>query len=196
MDIFDMGYRGADFEAIGIIAFILALSCAIVSFILLLPEKRRASLNGFFKVVADIFNFKDLLLEKILKFLYIFSTMYVIIVGFFTMFVAGRGEYMLIEGLATMLVAPIILRVFYEFIMMFILLVKNTNDINKKMTTEKAAPSAEKCEKEEKIEEVPVKAEVPVTSEAAAEEARVCPLCGAAVKSSQSAFCQKCGHKL
>ena len=57
-----------------IIGAILAIAATILTFIFILPEKKRPSLNKFFQVVADIFNFKALFIEKILKFLYILAT--------------------------------------------------------------------------------------------------------------------------
>lgn len=123
------GYSsGADTMAtLGILAFIAALVCTVLLMILVTPEKRRAGLNKFFKAVADICNFKGLLLEYIVRALYIFFTIFTVLLGFFALFTQP------VEGLVTMILGPIVLRVTFEFTMMFILLVKNVIQINKKL---------------------------------------------------------------
>lgn len=127
-----------------IIGGILALAATILACIFILPEKKRPSLNKFFRFVADIFNFKTLFIEKILKFLYIFATLYCIAAGFFMLF---SGTYTLssfwgsgstfhstaLVGLLTMILGPIIVRISYELLMLIIILAQNVISINKKI---------------------------------------------------------------
>lgn len=136
-------------DTIRILAAILALCGVVALYILVLPERRRAGLPKFFQVVHDIFNFKHLLLEVILKFLYVFSTLFVILCGFFLLFGVSYGRYGYHEdtfliGLAVMVLGPIVLRLIYEFLMMTILLVKNVIQINKKLggTTSTTEPAS------------------------------------------------------
>ena len=123
------GYRSsADTMAVlGVLAVILALVGTILLLVLVTPEKRRAGLNKFFRVVADIFTFRGLVLEYILRALYIFETLLVILLGFFGMFQDPLG------GLLTMLLGPIVLRIVFELFMMAILAVKNLIQINNKL---------------------------------------------------------------
>ena len=124
-----------------ILGLILALAGTIVSVILITPEKRRAVLPKFFQFVHDVFNFKFLILEKILKFLYIFSTLFTILTGFFMLF-SGYETYsyyggsdfhsVALEGLLVMILGPVLIRIVYEFMMMTILLVKNVIQLNNK----------------------------------------------------------------
>lgn len=163
-------------DAFIIISVAIAMICAILCFVFVIPEKRRAQLNGFMRYLADIFNFKSLLLEKILKFVYIFSTVYIILLGFFIL-ISAEGENFI--GLLIMILAPIVLRLAYEPLMMFIVLVKNSSDINNKLPhTNKKAPTA------------PVAPVSPVSNENVS-----CPVCGEKTKNSDSAFCTNCGHK-
>lgn len=118
-----------------VLCFILALGAAIAAFILIVPENKGRQFTGFMRVLHDILNFKQLLIEKILKFTYIFATVFGMLVGFFVSFElmsydAGEG---LLNMLASLTLLPLAVRVVYEFAMMAILLVKNVIDINKKL---------------------------------------------------------------
>lgn len=130
------GYRsGPDTMAtLGVLAFIAALVCTVLLMVLVTPEKRRAKLNKFFKVVADVCNFKGLLLEYVVRALYIFLTLLTVLMGFVTLFEEPLG------GLLLMVLGPIAIRVMFEFTMMTILLVKNVIQINNKMPGEAADP--------------------------------------------------------
>lgn len=127
-----------------IIGGILALAATILACIFILPEKKRPSLNKFFRFVADIFNFKTLFIEKILKFLYIFATLYCIAAGFFMLFSGtytpssfwGSGSTFhstALVGLLTMILGPISVRIFYELLMLIIIIAQNVISINKKI---------------------------------------------------------------
>jgi len=134
------------------VAYILGLVCALAAtilvFIFVTPEKKYNGLNKFFKVVADIFNFKQLLLEKILKVLYVFSTLVCIGVGFFMIFsgyqgygyydyygsyVGGGFHSLAGYGILLIILGPIFVRILFEACMLTIILVKNVIDINKKL---------------------------------------------------------------
>ncbi len=131
---------------------ICAIAATVLIFIFILPEKKRERLPKIFKVVHDIFNFKSLMIEKIMKALYILSTLLCIFVGFFMLFAFEiyNGYYYSSNmwyggyGILLMLVGPIVVRLVFESIMMFILLVKNTIQINNKLGDN---------EKETKVEE-------------------------------------------
>lgn len=118
-----------------IFSLILALGAAIAAFILIVPENKGRQFTGFMRVLHDILNFKQLLLEKILKFCYIFFTVYAVLAGLFSSFEmfewdAGTG---LLTMLASLTLVPLLIRVVFEMSMMLILLVKNVIDINKKL---------------------------------------------------------------
>ena len=131
-----------------ILSIVLAIAATVLVLIFITPEKNREKLPKFFVIVADIFNFKHLLIENILKVLYIFSTLFSILYGFFNIFSFVPGGFTVNpytgavsetlvwtgwKGFLILIFAPIAIRLAYEGIMMFILLVKNTIDINKKL---------------------------------------------------------------
>ena len=78
----------ANMGAFGIIATILAIIATVAAFILVVPESKREKLGRFGKFLHDAVNFKFLIVEKILQALYIFVTAYVILCGFFMLFMA------------------------------------------------------------------------------------------------------------
>ena len=119
----------ANMGAFGIIATILAIIATVAAFILVVPESKREKLGRFGKFLHDAVNFKFLIVEKILQALYIFVTAYLILCGFFMLFMApetwtGRhwlGGY----GILLMVLGPIAVRLCYELLMMAVLLLKN-----------------------------------------------------------------------
>lgn len=145
-----------------IIGVILALAATIVAWIMIVPENKRPKLNKFFQYLHDLFNFKSLWLEKILKFLYIFETLTCVIVGFVWLFnfssysgIYGRSHVTWNGwiGLLLMIFGPIINRIIYEFLLMLVLLVKNTMDINDKLNAQPGSRYQEKLAEAQRREE-------------------------------------------
>lgn len=131
-----------------------AIAATVVLFIFVLPDKKRENLPKFLKTAHDLFTFKSLLIEKMLQALYVFSTAACIFVGFFLLFgfnvyngyyynnTTWFGGY----GILIMLIGPIVVRLVFEVMMLFVLLVKNTIQINNKLKSQVEEP--------EKAEEV------------------------------------------
>ena len=125
-----------------ILAIIISIVGTILAFVLIVPDKKRNGLNKFFKFLHDLFNFKFLTIEKILQALYIISTIFVIVYGFFSLFLFVPKNFFSDEvvwmgwiGLLLMVLGPIAIRLVFECLMMFVILVKNTNQINNKLGT-------------------------------------------------------------
>lgn len=177
MGVIAVGGSGAS-GTLAIVALILAVVATVLAFVFIVPEKNRKKLNAFGKFLHDTVNFKYLIVEKILQALYIFVTVYIILEGFFMLF----NEYVGARGLLMMILGPIAVRLAYEFVIMFILLIKNVVQINNKLKANDTKPA-------EDVFANPV-VEVP------AESASVfCTTCGAKVEG-DSAFCTVCGTKL
>ena len=139
---------GFDSMTILVVSLVVALVIAIVLWVLVLPEKRRPKLSKFFTFLADIFNFRSLLIEKILKFTYLFFTFFAIIFGFCMLFIKMYGESMALYGVLIMILGPVVLRLIYELSMLGLILVKNVIEINNKIHME--------CETEEQDEDVEI----------------------------------------
>ena len=120
-----------------ILGLILGFGGTVVSLILITPDKKRAKLNGFLRFLHDLFNFKFLFIEKVLQFLYILLTLSTVGYGFFLLFSVERWGWHTTSlagtGILTMILGPIFIRIIYEFMMMLVLLVKNTIQINNKL---------------------------------------------------------------
>ena len=173
------------FPVFAIIAAVLAVGATIAAFIFLLPEAKRPKLNKFLGTVSDILNFKTLFIEKILKALYVFATAFALIFGFLMLFsfvkvggywgTASTIHWYGYYGLLIMIGGPIAIRLTYEVIMLFILLVKNVMDINKKLSAGvdcSACTAAAPAEKEEP------KAEEPKVEPEPEPLYRFCTVCG------------------
>ncbi len=136
-----------------IISSIVALILSVLAFVLIMPKSKRDGLNKFFRWVYDLFHFRFLILEYIIKGLYVISTIGSICFGFFLLF-SGYESYSFIndsysfqsyalEGLIVMIGGPIAIRIVFELIMMFILVVKNTSEINMKMDASPSVKSSD-----------------------------------------------------
>ena len=169
-----------DFEVVSILALVLGIIATVLAFIFIVPSNKRDTLNAFGKFVHDAVNFKFLIVEKIMQALYIFSTAFIMLTGFFLLFAVDyRDDWMGGYGLLTMILGPIAVRLSYEFLMMFILLIKNVIQINNKLKQEGEA--------KDDIFATPV---APVQMPQAA----FCPNCG--TKGNAGEFCANCGTKI
>lgn len=155
--------------AVYIIITLFSLIAVILAFIFLLPKKRQENLRGFGRFLSDVCDFKQLLIEKIMKGCYIFCTVFVMLTGIVLLFTvekvpkytyqsafSGYGKLVTDYeskwlggyGLLLIIFGPIAIRIAYELVMMFILLVKNTIEINGKLKNPApqgfSAPASEK----------------------------------------------------
>lgn len=131
-----------------VIAVILSLLAAIILAAIYAPKKNRSELTGFGAWLNDLFNFRSLFIEKILKFLYILATCFCIITGIIGIIeglIDGHDIANVLYALLFTVVGPIAIRLAFELIMMAVLLVTNVIEINKKLGNapkEDTAPAA------------------------------------------------------
>lgn len=183
-------------DTITILALVFAAIVTILAFIFIVPDKRRASLNRFGKFLHDTFNFKFLIIEKVLQALYILVTCYIVLVGFFMLFYVekyywGESKWFGGYGLLLMILGPIVVRLTYEGIMMFILLIKNVIQINNKL---RYPEDYNKKQSEPAPTFVaPTAPAAPAAPVASAPKA-FCTNCGAKLADG-AAFCTECGSK-
>ena len=174
--LFDLFGSGLPY-GLTIVVIILALAATVAAYILIMPEKKRSQLSGAAALLHDVFQFKSFLLEKIVKFLYVFFTILFVILGFFTLFKSFGS------GLLLMLLGPIVLRLVFETFMLTIMLVKNVIEINRKLGGANAEPR-----------ETQIFRSQPAPRPVAA-ETKTCPSCGREISKS-AGFCKYCGSRL
>ncbi len=171
------------------IAVLFAIVLTVLSGVFIMPAKKRAGMNKFFKLVHDLFNFKWLILENVLKYIYVFLTIFIILTGFFTMTIGAiKYDYaaseLFFSGFLTMILGPVAVRIVYELLMMAILAVKNIISINNKLKNQNEDAPNDDIFAADFSEFIPEK---PVTN------AKFCANCGAPLGDGE--FCQNCGAK-
>lgn len=114
-----------------ILAIIFAIAGGILVYVLFSNSKKNMKLGKFGSWLKEFLNFNFMITEVVLKVLYLISTIFVVLYSF-TCFAIGGGTGFL-SFLLCIVFGPIIIRLVYEGILMFIMLWKNTNDINKKI---------------------------------------------------------------
>lgn len=126
------------------------VAAVILLYMFVLPENKRKELPEIGQKVADFFNFKELYIEKVLRFFYILLTVACIVMGasmllgishydsFYRSYTTWYGGY----GLLLMILGPIVVRLSFEAAMLFILLVKNVMQINNKLKASEETPEA------------------------------------------------------
>ena len=135
-----------DFNTVGFAAFlgtIATIVLMILAYKFIIPEKKRANLNPLGRFLHDVFNFKFLIIEKVLRFFYVLATIACVCYGVCMIFGINiyhsyysdktYFDWYGIYGLLAALIGPFVIRLAYETIMMGILLVKNVMQINKKL---------------------------------------------------------------
>lgn len=138
---YDYSYSlGVSTIVLTVLAIVLSLAATILLFILVIPEKKREKLPKFFQIIHDICNFKGLLIEKLLKVFYVFSTVYVMFDGVLTWFSGGNFGRNFLTGLLMIVLGPIVIRLVYEALMLGIILVKNVIQINNKLSGKSEDP--------------------------------------------------------
>lgn len=145
-----------------VLGCIAALAATVLLYIKVLPRKLDGSFNNkWLQFLHDFFHFKKLYLEEVLKGIFVLATVACVCVGVFMLVSYNEiyhysryGSYytkesMFLYGLLLIVGGPISLRLAYEGIMMFILLVKNVLEINGKLKAPKEGPAKEISETQE-----------------------------------------------
>lgn len=119
-----------------IIGAVLAFIATVLACVLVMPKKRLQEFkeNKFLVWLHNIINFKSLLIEKILKVLYVFFTAACVFTGFFMLFSKmGYRTSAAPMGLLVMILGPVLVRLIFEASMLFVINTKNVVEINNKM---------------------------------------------------------------
>ena len=134
----DSGSSSSVNEALGtaaIVCGILALVGGIALYFTFLSPKNEKKFPGFLGWLYDFLSFKKLLVETILKIVYLITAGFITLYSLAVLFVGGGnfGENFF-AFLMTLVIGNVIARVAYEFSLLFVLICRNVSDINKKLS--------------------------------------------------------------
>lgn len=128
------------------IALVATIVLTILAYKFIIPKKKRAGLNKLGQFLHDVFNFKFLIIEKILQFFYVLCTIACVCLGvsmllgisirYSSYFDKLYTDWYGIYGILFAVLGPIAVRLVYEGLMMGLLLVKNVMQINKKLKSQ------------------------------------------------------------
>ena len=188
-------------EPAAIAGLLIAAFVLLTLFFKVLPKKYDGSFfSRFTQWVHDFFHFKKLYLESILRILFTVATVVSICVGIMLLFgysevpsgydwETGKTEFDRVStftlGLQMIFLIPVALRLCFEGLMMFVLLVKNTMEINRKLSD-----SAQHSQTRPVVYNTPPAA----PSQNAAPTSWLCSRCGH-LNPEGAHFCSRCGNK-
>lgn len=124
-----------------IIAFILAIIGGVLVYFLFIKAKD-LKLSDVLQKIRDILDFKVMLIEPILKVLYLITTIFVILTSF-NLITTNFFIFLL-----TLILGPIAIRIIYEAAIMLIMIWKNTQIIADNTTKEKPEKKTTKSKTE------------------------------------------------
>ena len=110
-----------------IIALVIAVVGGIALYFTFLNKKNDGKWTGFLGWLYNTLTFKNMIVETILKILYL------VIAIFITLYSLGLIAVNIILALGLLVIGNIILRVCYEFMLLAIITCRNTSDINSKL---------------------------------------------------------------
>ena len=178
---------------VGILVVAVVLTALLA--VLVLPKHKDGKLPGFFQLLYDAFTPKTLLLEKILQILNVFFSLVAVLLGLLLIF---RGLFanttLLMMGLLLLVLGPVLCRVGYELILLRVMQVKATREINRKLSVLVPEGAAQVADEETLTEEAEAEAEKANAAPTPSAPPRAhCPSCGTWYQESLGK-CPVCGR--
>lgn len=115
---------GVDLGVWGIIALVLAVIGGILVYFLFVQAKQNPK-NKFLMWLKDFLAFKTMWIEPIMKIAYYVLTIFTVLASF------ALIPYSFVWFILELICGPIVVRLVYELVMMFIMIWRNTRDIAK-----------------------------------------------------------------
>ena len=110
-----------------IVSVILAIIGWIVLYFTFLSKKNEGKFTGFLGWLYDFLTFKKMMIENVLKILYIIVALFVTLSSF------GLMSISFLAFLLTLVIGNVLTRVIYELLLVKLVICKNTTEINKKL---------------------------------------------------------------
>ncbi len=182
------GY-GSDASTAMVVCAIVAIIAGILLYFLFLSPKNDKKFTGFAGWLYDFLAFKKLLIEAILKIVYLICACFLTLAGIVTLFSSfGAGLGMLVIG-------NVMLRLGYEFMLLLIIICKNTSEINKKLSG-KESSAADMFVSQVELPQAVIDQFTAKTAPTASTTApkAFCKNCGQPLQE-DALFCASCGQK-
>ncbi len=127
--------NGKAMAIVGVICLILAVFGGLFLFFWFLPRKNENKFKGFLGWLYKFLNFRTLLAESILRLIYIIIACFVSLYSFGFLFFTSGGSIggKLLAFLGILILGNALVRLIYEFFMIFLVICKNTSEINIKL---------------------------------------------------------------
>lgn len=110
-----------------IVSVILAIIGGIVLYFTFLSKKNEGKFTEFLGWLYDFLTFKKMMIENVLKILYIIVALFVTLSSF------GLISISFLAFLLTLVIGNVLTRVIYELLLVKLVICKNTTEINKKL---------------------------------------------------------------
>ena len=110
-----------------IVSVILAIIGGIVLYFTFLSKKNEGKFTGFLGWLYDFLTFKKMMIENVLKILYIIVALFVTLSSF------GLISISFLAFLLTLVIGNVLTRVIYELLLVKLVICKNTTEIKKKL---------------------------------------------------------------
>lgn len=110
-----------------IVSVIFAIIGGIVLYFTFLSKKNEGKFTGFLGWLYDFLTFKKMMIENVLKILYIIVALFVTLSSF------GLISISFLAFLLTLVIGNVLTRVIYELLLVKLVICKNITEINKKL---------------------------------------------------------------
>ena len=113
-----------------IICIVLAFAGGIVLYCTFLSKKNNGKFTGFLGWLYDTLSFNSLLMELLLKICYLITAGFITLYSIVLLFTPGAG---FLTFLLLLVIGSIVFRIIYEFMLILIIICRNTSEINKSL---------------------------------------------------------------
>lgn len=114
--------------AMTVAGFIIGIIMAFIVFFAFMSKKHENRFHGFLGWLYNYLNFKNFIIEGLLKFCYVLGACICTMVGVFNILCLQ-----LVTGFGVLIFGNLVLRIIYEFALMIVLICRNVTEINRKM---------------------------------------------------------------
>lgn len=112
---------------------LLAVIGGVVLYAVFLSPKNEGRYKGILGELYDFLNFRKLIIEGVLRFLYVIAACVTTVYGIIQIFLADTFAEGLLYGLGFAVLGNLALRIAFELVLMFVLICRNLIEINQKL---------------------------------------------------------------